>query len=318
MKRASLKSIAARAGVSKTTASFVLNGKGDLHKISKSTQQRILATAKDMDYHPSFLAQTLSSGITHTLGFIWNNEQADLLLPHLMTSLEKGQYRLLPGKAFSIDEKTKLVEDFLRRQTDAVIAFDDAEVGKWGRVLKEKNIPLLLIPSLVHPSGPILKSGLIHQLFNILLQHHFQHHRKAIGYVGLSHSHPDLAKGFKECYLQRFGMNHHLLQCLSSNQEVPEALHRLADNPTKAIIFEHPELLRRALSYLQNHPFDRLNEIAFSTLGWSNSFEWAQPQVSAADLDYRQLAQDLADWVSAKSDPKPKIQFLETACRLYP
>src|SRR5690554_5688574 len=196
MKRASLKSIAARAGVSKTTASFVLNGKGNQHKISQSTQQRILRTAEELDYRPSFLAQTLSSGITHTLGFIWDREQAALLLPHLMDSLETVQYRLLPGKAFSTAEKTKLVEDFLRRQTDAVIAFDDAEVGKWGRVLKEKNIPLLLIPSLVHPSGPILKSGLIHQLFNILLQHHFQHHRKAIGYIGLSASPPRTGQRF--------------------------------------------------------------------------------------------------------------------------
>lgn len=189
---------------------------------------------------------------------------------------------------------------------------------KWSRALKEKDIPLLLIPSLTRPSGLGQQSTLLPQLFSLLLQHHFQHHRKAIGYIGLSASPPELAKGFKECYLQRFGMNHHLLQGLSSNQEVPEALHRLADNPTKAIIFEHPELLRRALSYLQNHPFDRLNEIAFSTLGWSPRFEWANPQVSAADLDYRQLAQSTADWVKEKPGQKPQLEFLKTNCRLYP
>src|SRR5690554_6790332 len=235
-----------------------------------------------------------------------------------MDSLETVQYRLLPGKAFSTAEKTKLVEDFLRRQTDAVIAFDDAEVGKWGRVLKEKNIPLLLIPSLVHPSGPILKSGLIHQLFNILLQHHFQHHRKAIGYIGLSASPPELAKGFQEGYLQRFGMNRNLLQGLSSNKELPETLHRLGDNQAKAVIFEHPGLLVEALSYLKTHPYERLSSMAFSSLGWSPRFEWANPQVSAADLDYRQLAQSTADWVKEKPRQKPQLEFLKTNCRLYP
>lgn len=235
-----------------------------------------------------------------------------------MDSLETVQYRLLPGKAFSTAEKTRLIEDFLLRQTDAIVAFDDEASDKWSRALKEKEIPLLLIPSLTRPSGLGQQSTLLPQLFNLLLQHHFQHHRKAIGYIGLSASPPELAKGFQEGYLQRFGMNRNLLQGLSSNKELPETLHRLGDNQAKAVIFEHPGLLVEALSYLKTHPYERLSSMAFSTLGWSPRFEWANPQVSAVDLDYRQLAQSTADWVKEKPGQKPQLEFLKTNCRLYP
>lgn len=318
MKRASLKSIAARAGVSKTTASFVLNGKGDHHKISKSTQQRILRTAEELDYRPSFLAQTLSSGITHTLGFIWDREQAAHLLPHLMDGLERVQYRVLPGKAVGSAEKTRLIEDFMLRQTDAIVAFDDEESAQWSRVLKESEIPLLLIPALTRSSGLGQQSTLLPQLFNLLLQHHFQHHRKAIGYIGLSDTSPEPAKVFQQAYLQRFGMNGHLLQCLSNSKELPEALHRLADKQTKAVIFENPKLLLEALVYLKGHPYESLSSMAFSTLGCSTRFEWAHPQVSAADLDYSHLAQNISAWIKDRPKPTSKIQVLPASCRLYP
>ena len=62
MKKASLKDIARILKMSKTTVSFVLNGKGDEMKISKATQEKVLEVAKRLNYRPNQLARSLSSG----------------------------------------------------------------------------------------------------------------------------------------------------------------------------------------------------------------------------------------------------------------
>ena len=61
--------VAARAGVSRTTVSFVLNervGSG----IAAATRQRVLEAARELGYVPSAAARTLASGRTRTVGFV--------------------------------------------------------------------------------------------------------------------------------------------------------------------------------------------------------------------------------------------------------
>ena len=48
-----IKQIAERVGMSQSTVSIVLNGRGDEMRISKESQQRILETAREMNYHPN-------------------------------------------------------------------------------------------------------------------------------------------------------------------------------------------------------------------------------------------------------------------------
>ena len=59
--------VAKAVGVALSTVSRALNGNTD---ISPTTRQAILDMAKQMDYHPNLLAQSLKSRETHTLGVI--------------------------------------------------------------------------------------------------------------------------------------------------------------------------------------------------------------------------------------------------------
>ena len=45
-----VKEIAQKSGVSQSTASIVLNGRGDQMRISKATQQKVWETARSMNY----------------------------------------------------------------------------------------------------------------------------------------------------------------------------------------------------------------------------------------------------------------------------
>ncbi|MCS7011224.1 MAG: LacI family transcriptional regulator [Anaerolineales bacterium] len=60
-----IRDVARHAGVSITTASLVLNGKGN---ISEATRQRVLAAAEELNYHPNAHARHLKKRRTRTIG----------------------------------------------------------------------------------------------------------------------------------------------------------------------------------------------------------------------------------------------------------
>lgn len=84
-RRTSIRDVAARAGVSLTTASHALNGKG---RISTDTRSRVLAAAVTLGYTPNASARNLRSGRNRIIG---------LALP------DDGEDRLGPAAYFAID-----------------------------------------------------------------------------------------------------------------------------------------------------------------------------------------------------------------------
>jgi len=61
--------VAERAGVSRTTVSFVLNAR-ERSGIPAATRARVLEAARELGYVPSAAARTLASGQTRTVGFV--------------------------------------------------------------------------------------------------------------------------------------------------------------------------------------------------------------------------------------------------------
>jgi transcriptional regulator with XRE-family HTH domain len=60
-----LNDVAARAGVSTATVSRVLNGLGPT---SEDVRGRVFLAAKELDYHPNWLAKSLRARRTNTIG----------------------------------------------------------------------------------------------------------------------------------------------------------------------------------------------------------------------------------------------------------
>lgn len=67
--RVTLRDVARRAGVSRTTASFVLTGRRDMG-ISVDAEQRVKRAARELNYRPNLMARGLRTRLTHTIGFI--------------------------------------------------------------------------------------------------------------------------------------------------------------------------------------------------------------------------------------------------------
>ncbi|MEJ1238046.1 LacI family DNA-binding transcriptional regulator [Chryseolinea sp. T2] len=68
--KVSIVDIAEKAGVSITTVSRVLNGKGEEYRISEKAQQKIRETARKLNYVPNQFAASLKSGKTNTIALI--------------------------------------------------------------------------------------------------------------------------------------------------------------------------------------------------------------------------------------------------------
>ncbi|HEY6014958.1 MAG TPA: LacI family DNA-binding transcriptional regulator [Candidatus Limnocylindrales bacterium] len=68
-KRPTSADVAAAAGVSRTTVSFVLNEREGV-KIPDETRQRVLAAAAKLDYHPNSVARQLAGGASRALGLV--------------------------------------------------------------------------------------------------------------------------------------------------------------------------------------------------------------------------------------------------------
>jgi LacI family fructose operon transcriptional repressor len=65
-----LEEIAKLAGVSRTTASYVINGKSSQYRISEKTQKKVLAVVDKYNYTPNYAASALRAGNSHTMGLL--------------------------------------------------------------------------------------------------------------------------------------------------------------------------------------------------------------------------------------------------------
>jgi len=70
--RVTMRTIAARAGVSPATVSLVFNGRDKQLKISDQTRQRVLDALREMNYRPDVAARTLQGQRTRTIGVLWS------------------------------------------------------------------------------------------------------------------------------------------------------------------------------------------------------------------------------------------------------
>ncbi len=92
-KRATARQVAERAGVSRTTVSFVLNNVSGM-RISEETRQRVLEAARDLNYHPDATARRMVTGRTRVIGFVLRQTAdqvyADRLLPQMLGGISRA------------------------------------------------------------------------------------------------------------------------------------------------------------------------------------------------------------------------------------
>ncbi|MDM3872353.1 LacI family DNA-binding transcriptional regulator [Porticoccus sp. W117] len=88
-KKATLKDVAKRAGVSIATASYILNKQ---RSFNEKTTEKVLAAAKELQYRPNFSAKVIRTGKTNTLGLVLPNQE-NPFFPELAKAIENSAHR---------------------------------------------------------------------------------------------------------------------------------------------------------------------------------------------------------------------------------
>ena len=120
-----LEEIAQLAGVSRTTASYVINGKARQYRVSEMTIERVLSVVREFNYQPNAVATGLRVGKTRSFGVIipdLENSSYTLIAKYLERQARSHGYQLLIACSED-DPQTEMncAQHLLQRQVDALI-----------------------------------------------------------------------------------------------------------------------------------------------------------------------------------------------------
>lgn len=92
---ANLKDVAARAGVSLSTVSIIVNNKAEERKISSATQEKVKRAIDELGYKPNIVAKKLKMGIEQkiTIALFWTFDFRRSMLTRFFTGLQEQTIR---------------------------------------------------------------------------------------------------------------------------------------------------------------------------------------------------------------------------------
>ena len=123
--RVRLSDVARAAGVSPTTASFVLAGREDM-RISKAAQERVRVAAAELGYRPNLTARSLRTQVTRTIGFVSDTIATDPFAGETVrgavnAAVDRGHLLLIAETEGDDELEGRLIGDMLDRQVDGLI-----------------------------------------------------------------------------------------------------------------------------------------------------------------------------------------------------
>lgn len=109
-----VKDLAKQAGLSPTTVSLVLRGKGDQQGISKATQQKIWDLARELGYRPNISARRLRSSETETIyvAIYWTLDYRSAFMTRFINGLREKAEALGQKIEWIIKPYTSLRQSF--------------------------------------------------------------------------------------------------------------------------------------------------------------------------------------------------------------
>jgi DNA-binding LacI/PurR family transcriptional regulator len=149
--RVTLKDIARQAGVSVTTASLVLAGKGAARRISREVETRVREVAAARDYAPNLLVRSLQDGRTQILSFysaFGHRERDDLYMDRVSTAVE----RAAGARGYDVlvhCDVSRSVEDTYQRlnggRADGLLFFGPYQDDPLLPLLRTSRLPTVLL-----------------------------------------------------------------------------------------------------------------------------------------------------------------------------
>ncbi|MEQ5816280.1 catabolite repressor/activator [Marinobacter sp. NFXS11] len=145
-----LAELARLAGVSRTTASYVINGQGVARRIKPDTIEKVLAVAREQNFQVDTHAAALRGGASRTLGFILpdleNTSYARLAKLLEQGARARGYQLLIAGSDDDPETEKSLARSLRARRCDAlIVASSLAGNDPFYRQLQKDGLPVIAV-----------------------------------------------------------------------------------------------------------------------------------------------------------------------------
>jgi LacI family transcriptional regulator len=320
-----LADVARRAGVSASTASRALNGRGEL---SERTRAAVADAARDLQFQPSQLARSLRTSTTHTVGFVVPDVSSPFYAAALkgaQTTLHDSGYRtLLMDCEQSAEREIEALQTLLAHRVDGLLV---STVGLSRRRFEQvtaRRVPCVFFDSSVVGTGDgsvILDNN---AGIELLVDHLVEHGHRRIGLLAGS---PSETSGFErqaafESAMARHAPGVEVAGIAGREWSVGEgqqaALELLdADRPPTAIVASSVELALGAMQACRELGLRIPGDLALASFDDAYFAELLDPPLTAVAYQPREVGEAAANLlVDAMRDDEPARRDLRFGVEL--
>lgn len=314
-----LDEIARLAGVSRTTASYVINGKAKQYRVSDKTVEKVMAVVREHNYHPNAVAAGLRAGRTRSIGLVipdLENTSYTRIANYLERQARQRGYQLLIAcSEDQPDNEMRCIEHLLQRQVDAIIVSTSLQpehpfYQRWAK----DPFPIIALDRALDPEHFISIVGADQGDAEMLASELRKFPADRVLYLGAL---PELSVSYlrEQGFRQAWQGDSRKVDFLYANSYEREAAAQLFDKWLES--HEMPQALySTSFSLLQGmmdvtlRRYGQLpSELAIATFGDNELLDFLQCPVLAVSQRHRDIAERVLELVLASLDEprKPKV-----------
>lgn len=291
-----IRDIAKIAGVSPTTVSFAINGKGS---ISAKTRQRVLQIIEQTDFRPSINSRRLSSRKSFNICIAFNSDSS-LFSDLFYLSLSRGIQQTARKNGYNVvlaDFSYGFPDIILNRDTDGVIFFQDLEKDTFNQIMG-LSIPFVVADSHML-DAPYPTIGVDNQNASYIAARYLLNagHRD-IAMIGLA-NHKYLfettSKGFLQAQIEHGILPDQKKTILSieNSDSIGEAVDRLLElkRPPTAIFCSGDKLTINAMLYAQGRGIKIPDDISFISIDDTVLCQYVRPMLTSVHIDMERVGE---------------------------
>lgn len=188
-----IQEVAKRAGVSAGTVSRYLNG----HQLKATNQSRVEAAIEELGYRSNYLARSLRSKQSMSIGLLINNmlnHFAVSVVAQVEREMELNDYNIILS-GFREDREVfiRKLENLIDRRVDGLILFEAIEDERAYKLIEQSRIPTIAI------SSPLP----FHYVDNMLAANRKSCHEVTSRMIEAGHTRIGVIAGIQEEYVSR-------------------------------------------------------------------------------------------------------------------
>ncbi len=295
-KKLTVESIAQQLGISATTVSRALSGKG---RVSAQTRARVLEYVEQSGYEEGALARRLEARATHNLAFVIPSHFVQLDLPFLRKCMG-GVCRMAAQRGYDVllcyadpRDTVQLERQLKAHKVDGVILSRTLDVDPCLELVIRYKMPYVVMGRLPDEKALQVDNdqvGAAYELTSLLLQTGARH----IAYMGGSLSYTvnsDRLQGYLRALAEYDITPDRKMICsgVESRDQVADVVENILNQYPDCILCGDDNISLATLAYLQAHGISVPGQIRLASLYDSEALLTSVPNISAAQFDAARL-----------------------------